>query len=91
MVDYLAAGGTSAEQSNFSNLVFTRNANFLNINMGKPQSAEISVYNIAGKMVSKMLVNGNTATIDLNNQPKGVYIVNVNGSEVRGTQKFMVR
>lgn len=90
-VDYLAASGTSAEQSNFSNLVFTRNANFLNINMGKPQSAEISVYNIAGKMVSKMLVNGNTATIDLNNQPKGVYIVNVNGSEVRGTQKFMVR
>ncbi len=94
---YIAAGLTvpstpaSAKVDKINNISFYRDGNNIQVNFGISQKADVSVYNIAGKLVSKNAVNGTSTRISLQSQPKGVYIVSVNGNQVRGTQKFIVR
>jgi hypothetical protein len=94
---YLLAGlavpstPASVNAEKINNLSFVRDGNNIQVNFGISQKADVSVYNIAGKLVNKEAVNGTSARISLQSQPKGVYIVNINGNQVRGTQKFIVR
>jgi len=94
---YVVAGLTvpstpaSAKEEKINNLSFYREGNNIQVNFSISQKADVSVYNIAGKLISKEAVNGTSARVSLQNQPKGIYIVNVNGNQARGTQKFIVR
>jgi hypothetical protein len=94
---YSAAGLTvpttpaSSEMQKINNLSYYRDGNRIQVQFGVAQKADVSVYNLAGVLITKMNVNGNVADVDLSGQAKGVYIINVVGNEVRGTQKFVVR
>jgi hypothetical protein len=77
---------TATPQSKVSKLAVLRSGNQFQIQFGKSQKTEVSVYSATGVLVSKKLVNADNTTIDLTGKAKGVYIIKAAGL----TQKVVV-
>lgn len=54
-------------------------------------TATVTIYSIDGRMVQRLQVNPGISQIDLHEQPKGLYIVDVVTETERMTKKLMVR
>jgi hypothetical protein len=77
---------TAAPQIKNPKLSILRNGNQFQIQFGKVQKTDVSVYSATGVLVSKKLVNADNTTIDLTGKAKGVYIIKAAGL----TQKVVV-
>jgi hypothetical protein len=81
----------SSQIAKTAKLSYIRNGNQITVNLGTPQNATVSVYNLGGSLIAKKVVNSNMAIIDLDGKANGIYIVKVSGAKVNGTQKFSIQ
>ncbi|MBS1645370.1 MAG: T9SS type A sorting domain-containing protein [Bacteroidetes bacterium] len=51
----------------------------------------ISVYNLMGKLILQVHPKSNQSTIDLSNQPKGIYILKLGSNSQEVTQKIIIQ
>ncbi|HPR33392.1 MAG TPA: T9SS type A sorting domain-containing protein, partial [Prolixibacteraceae bacterium] len=79
-------GVNDMKKENFS---FSQEGRMIKVSFSEAQNTIINIYNISGKRVKSQLVNGNTANIDCSMMQKGIYILNVAGSN--SSQKFVLK
>ena len=89
--DLASLSGSSNEIIKSNDFKVSYSGSRVMVNFGLEQDANVSVFNIAGKLVGKQMVSGSSASIDIVGQSKGIYLVKVVGSKVSGTQKFVIR
>ncbi|MBN1927800.1 MAG: T9SS type A sorting domain-containing protein [Prolixibacteraceae bacterium] len=68
---------------------FSQEGRALTLSFSEMQNTEINIYNIAGKIVKTLQLNGTSANIDLSSMQKGIYILNVAG--LNSSQKFVLK
>ncbi|WP_243347962.1 T9SS type A sorting domain-containing protein [Parabacteroides sp. FAFU027] len=79
-VNQLPLFAKSATQSTF-NIYPNPATDVLNISFAKPQSGDINIYDITGKLITQATVNNETLkSISMNGLSKGIYTVNVLGT-----------
>lgn len=79
------------ENENVSSLFVYPNPSSGLVSIAGSNLRRIEVYNTLGQRIITQQVNGNLATINLNNQPTGVYFVTVTDTEGRRCVKKVVK
>jgi len=82
---------TSIEENNSKNLFAVQQGNFIQFQFGEVQNSTITVLDINGRQLMKNKVSADRADVDLNNLPKGMYVINVAGEKISGSRKMMVQ
>lgn len=60
------------------------------LNLGNlQQNAQISIFSMDGKLVKQQNITTSESTIDIEDFPKGVYLLKVNNKEINMVQKFI--
>jgi hypothetical protein len=65
----------------------------INISTAKPeqyQGAELEILTPSGKLIRKMAWNGETQSVDLSSQPKGIYFIRIRSQQGVGMKKFIL-
>lgn len=68
------------------------NGNFTISFMKQPENATLSIYDLLGNYVLKnILINQLTNDINLNNQPKGIYFIEIISGKEKNISKIVVQ
>lgn len=82
------------ENDNFGVLIYPNPSNgkfSINSKNGPDLNYTVSVYNLIGKVIKEFTWNGELHSLDLSNEPKGIYLVRISCKGKSFTKKLIIR
>lgn len=67
----------------------TSTQGMVNVHFDRQMQATLNVFNTCGALIAEKSISGHSASVDLSNQPAGIYFLTVMGKDVRETYKLI--
>ena len=62
----------------------------INVFVAGESAITVAVYNMSGQVVRHVSVNDNEANVDVENLPKGIYLIHAQGAKGRYTTRMVI-
>jgi subtilisin family serine protease len=84
------ASGIAAIADENDNMVVEANGGIINVFVAGESAITVAVYNMSGQVVRHVSVNDNEANVDVENLPKGIYLIHAQGAKGRYTTRMVI-
>lgn len=92
-IEWVTSTSTTTDNKTVHNTDFALHpidTNKFSLDCSTAKQGYVCVYSTTGKCIAKTQINNNNTIIDLSAQSAGIYIVQLNGEQLTGTQKVVV-